>query len=104
MLAKDDYKAHYELGLQCDACGQEDNALAQFLYCEDKPDVPDNVYLKIAQIYLNRNDRDKAVTYYKKYLSKHPEEELIVKKLEELTGKDQEISSSPVPSSMSRCS
>jgi hypothetical protein len=85
MLGKEDYKGHYELGVWCLNCNQDDNALAQFLYVEGKPGVPDEVYLKLAEIYLRRDNPKKAVEYYQNYLAKHPDDELIVKKLENLT-------------------
>ena len=77
MIGKDDYKGHYELGVWCMNCDQADNALKQFLYVEGKPNVPDEVFLHIAQIYLKKDNKDKAVEYYKKYLATHPDDELI---------------------------
>lgn len=93
MIKEGDFKSHYELGLWCFDCNQEDNALSQFLFCEGKPDVPDDVYLKIARIYLNKDHKEQTIEYYKKYLAKHPENQLVAKKTEELTGEQEELSS-----------
>lgn len=86
MLGKEDYRGHYELGVWCMDCDQEENALTQFLYVEGKPDIPDEVFLRIAQIYLKRDDKEKAIEYYRKYLATHPDDELVMKKMEDLAG------------------
>jgi len=88
MLGEKDYRGHYDLGVWCIQCGQEENALKQFLYVEGKPGVPDEVYLRIADIYLAEGDKEKAAAYFKKYLATHPDDELIRKKIEELTAEE----------------
>lgn len=85
MLGQEDYEGHYKLGLWCINCGEEDNALAQFLYVEGRPGIPDEIYVRIAQIYQKKSDREKALEYYKKYLAVHPGDELIIKKIETLS-------------------
>jgi len=97
MLGKEDYRGHYELGVWCMDCDQEENALTQFLYVEGKPDVPDEVFLRIAQIYLKRDDKEKAIEYYRKYLATHPDDELIMKKMEDLIKGISTSTSDPEP-------
>ncbi|MFH1708051.1 MAG: hypothetical protein ABIF71_09045 [Planctomycetota bacterium] len=79
-----DFKAHYDLGLWCLANGQNDNALAEFLTCTGQPGVPDDAFLKLAEIHLKKGQNDLAAAQYALYLQRHPDDLLVSKKAEAL--------------------
>ncbi len=98
MIPDDDYAAHYDLGLWAFSCEEYDKALSQFLYCEGKKGIPDELLLKTAEIYEKRNDTENAVKYLNKYLDKHKDDEAVKKHLEELVKKAEEPGNKTVSS------
>ena len=72
-------REHYELGVWCEEQGLRDRrmyarALDRYLYCKDKPGVPDEVWLRLGRMYEKNEPPNlpEALAAYSEYLKRDP--------------------------------
>ncbi len=70
---------HYELGVWCEEQGPRDRqmygrALERYLYCKDKPGVPEDIWLRLGRMYekIEPPNPQEALAAYSEYLKRDP--------------------------------
>jgi len=95
------YTEHYDLGIWCEEHALDDplmydRALDRYLYSRDKPDIPNEVYLRLGRMYEKCKEPNPGEAYnaYAEYLRRQPdsaEAEQAVKRLAEEIEKNKPV-------------